>query len=100
MSWTGLLIGLSVFVITGLLHPVVIKCEYYFGKRCWPVFAALGLVCCTISLLWAHIIGSILFAVLGFSFFWAVKEQLAQEERVKKGWFTGNPKKRGAAPNA
>ena len=32
---TGLVIGISTFLIIGLFHPVVIKCEYYFGTRCW-----------------------------------------------------------------
>ena len=27
---TGLVIGISTFLIIGLFHPVVIKCEYYF----------------------------------------------------------------------
>ena len=30
---TGLVIGISTFLIIGLFHPVVIKCEYYFGTR-------------------------------------------------------------------
>lgn len=35
---TGLVIGISTFLIIGLFHPVVIKCEYYFGTRCWWMF--------------------------------------------------------------
>ncbi|MDE6879291.1 MAG: DUF4491 family protein, partial [Odoribacter sp.] len=40
---TGLLIGICTFLIIGIFHPVVIKCEYYFGTRCWWVFLILGI---------------------------------------------------------
>ena len=40
---TGLVIGICTFLIIGLFHPVVVKCEYYFGTRCWWVFLLLGL---------------------------------------------------------
>ena len=39
---TGLVIGISTFLIIGLFHPVVIKCEYYFGTRCWWMFLIFG----------------------------------------------------------
>ncbi len=38
MHIDGLLIGLLAFLIIGVLHPVVIKGEYYFGIKIWPVF--------------------------------------------------------------
>lgn len=50
MSLTGLIVGISVFAVTGLLHPVVIKSEYRWGKGCWPIFLVLGLLCCAGSL--------------------------------------------------
>ena len=31
MNFTGLLVGLSTFLIIGLFHPLVIKAEYYIG---------------------------------------------------------------------
>ena len=34
----GVLIGIITFCIIGLFHPIVIKCEYYFGTRCWWLF--------------------------------------------------------------
>lgn len=93
MTFAGLLVGFSVFAITGLLHPVVIKSEYYWGKGCWPVFAVLGLGCCAASVLLSNLIASILLAVLGFSFFWTILELFEQEKRVEKGWFPHNPNK-------
>ena len=29
MNTSGIIIGLSSFVIIGIFHPIVIKCEYY-----------------------------------------------------------------------
>ena len=29
----GLVIGISTFLIIGLFHPIVIKGEYYLGKK-------------------------------------------------------------------
>ncbi|WP_374760603.1 DUF4491 family protein [Clostridium sporogenes] len=37
---------------------------------------------------------SVLLAVLGFSLFWSIGELRQQEERVKKGWFPKNLKKK------
>ena len=44
MHYSGLIIGLSTFLIIGLFHPVVIKAEYYFGTGCWWVFLLLGIL--------------------------------------------------------
>lgn len=38
MNFEGIIIGIGAFLIIGILHPVVIKAEYYIGKRIWPVF--------------------------------------------------------------
>ena len=43
LHFEGLLIGVCTFLIIGLFHPVVIKCEYYWGTRLWWVFLVLGL---------------------------------------------------------
>ena len=44
MNWGGILLGTASFVIIGLFHPIVIWAEYHFGKGCWPVFLAVGLL--------------------------------------------------------
>lgn len=93
MYFSGLIIGALSFLIIGVLHPVVIKAEYYFGKKCWPLFAVGGVVCCAVSLFVPNSTASILLAVLGFSFFWSIHEIIEQESRVKKGWFPANPKR-------
>ena len=33
MNYSGIYIGLGSFLFIGLLHPVVIKCEYYLGTK-------------------------------------------------------------------
>lgn len=94
MSFLGIAIGLSSFLIIGILHPVVIKTEYYFGKKVWPIFAVLGTICLLVSLFVQSIFFSILLAVLGFSLYWSIFELFEQEKRVAKGWFPRNPKKK------
>lgn len=90
----GLVIGICTFLIIGVFHPIVIKSEYYFGLRCWWVFLILGiaLIACTLlidSVLWAALCG-----VAGFSCIWSIHELVEQQERVRKGWFPRNPKRR------
>ncbi|NFL54384.1 DUF4491 family protein [Clostridium botulinum] len=94
MNWYGIAIGIGSFFIIGVLHPVVIKVEYYFSKKVWPAFLLLGIDCNVVSLAVGHIVISVLLAVLGFSLFWSIGELRQQKERVKKGWFPKNPKKK------
>ena len=92
MNFTGIIVGLGAFLIIGLLHPVVIKAEYHFGKRCWPAFALGGVICCIASIMMQSLIASILCGVFTFSLFWGIRELFEQEERVKKGWFPSKNK--------
>ncbi len=34
----GIVIGVFTFVVIGVFHPIVIKGEYHFGTKIWPVF--------------------------------------------------------------
>ncbi|WP_460276113.1 DUF4491 family protein [Clostridium sp. CTA-1] len=94
MNWYGIAIGIGSFFIIGILHPVVIKVEYYFGKKVCPAFLLLGIDCNVVSLTVGHIVISVMLAVLGFPLFWSIGELRQQKERVKKGWFRKNPKKK------
>lgn len=89
---TGIVIGIATFLIIGIFHPLVIKGEYYFGVKCWWVFALMGVVSITASIVVENIFWSILLAVWGASSFWSIHELFEQRERVKKGWF---PKREG-----
>ena len=90
----GLVIGVSTFLIIGLFHPVVIKCEYYFGTRCWWWFLVLGLVGVGLSIWVENVLWSSLLGVFSFSSFWTIKEIFDQKKRVIKGWFPRNPKRK------
>ena len=87
----GLVIGLSTFLIIGLFHPVVIKCEYHFGVKCWWWFLLFGIVCLAASALISDVLWSSILGVTAFSSFWTIKEIFDQEKRVRKGWFPRNP---------
>lgn len=90
----GIIIGLSTFLIIGLFHPIVIKAEYYFGTKCWWAFALAGIMGVVLSIIITNAILSILIAVFAFSSFWSILELFQQKERVKKGWFPENPKRK------
>lgn len=92
--FSGLGIGVATFLIIGLFHPVVVKAEYYFGTRSWWMFLALGVVGVVASLLVRDIFISSILGVFAFSSFWTIKEIFEQQERVKKGWFPRNPKRK------
>lgn len=95
MNWLGIILGAAAFILIGAFHPIVIKAEYYIGKKCWWVFACLGVICAIVSLLIDNIVISSIIGVLAFCFFWSILELFEQEKRVKKGWFPANPKKKG-----
>lgn len=92
---TGLIIGVVTFLIIGFFHPVVIKAEYHFGTRCWPVFLLLGISALAGSLLAGNIMVSAALGVFAFSSFWSIGELFQQRKRVEKGWFPRNPKRSG-----
>ena len=94
MNFIGLIIGICSFLVIGVFHPIVIKCEYYFSSKCWPFFLIAGIVCVIISLLLKNNIISCIVAVIGFSAFWSIGELKEQEKRVAKGWFPANPKRK------
>lgn len=93
MNYTGLIIGVSTFFLIGIFHPLVIKAEYHFGKRCWWVFMLLGIGGVVASMLMVNLILSIVCGVFAFSCFWSIGEIFEQERRVQRGWFPENPKR-------
>ena len=94
MNFTGLIIAVTTFLVIGLFHPIVIKSEYYFGTKCWWVFALTGVAFITASLLAENGILSPILGVIGCSCFWSILEIFEQRERVRKGWFPKNPKRK------
>ncbi|MDE6490845.1 MAG: DUF4491 family protein [Muribaculaceae bacterium] len=90
----GLTTGIITFLVIGLFHPLVIKGEYYFGTKCWIWFLIAGLISTAMSLLMTDVLLSTLFGVIGFSSFWSIKEVFEQEQRVARGWFPQNPRRK------
>ena len=50
MNFNGIIIGAAVFLSIGICHPLVIKMEYQWGRRCWWVWLVAGLAFCVLSL--------------------------------------------------
>lgn len=94
MNFYGLVIGVAVFLMIGMFHPLVIKAEYHLGKRCWWMFLLAGLAGVALSLLMESFVLSTLCGVFAFSCFWSIGELFEQEKRVQRGWFPKNPKKK------
>lgn len=94
MYFEGIIIAVATFLIIGLFHPIVIKAEYYWGVRCWPIFAIVGLALLSISLFISSAILAAIIGVTGCSALWSILEIFEQRERVKKGWFPMNPKRK------
>lgn len=90
----GLLLGLCTFLIIGIFHPTCIKCEYYFGVKCWWWFLVLGIVAMAGSVWVGDSFWSSLLGVLAFSSFWTIGEIRQQRKRVLRGWFPMNPRRR------
>ena len=96
MNFTGVISGVAMIILTGIFHPVVVKCEYYFSARVWPVFLVLGLISCVVSLLATNEAVSSVAGILGAILLWCIRELKEQEKRVKKGWFPENPSRKDA----
>lgn len=93
MNFEGIIIGAGAFIIIGILHPIVIKAEYYIGSKAWPMFLITGLLCIGLSFICEGSALSALLSILGFSLLWSIQELFQQAKRVEKGWFPKNPKK-------
>lgn len=94
MNIEGIAVGLATFLIIGIFHPIVIKAEYHFGKRCWWFFLLAGVAFACLSLFINSLVWSTIVGVTAFSCFWSIHELIEQDKRVKRGWFPANPKKK------
>ena len=93
LSFESIFIGIASLVIIGLFHPIVIKCEYYFTKRIWPVFLIAGLAFLAAALFTRGLL-SIVLALIGVACLWSIRELKEQAKRVECGWFPKNPKRK------
>lgn len=99
LNLQGLAIGLCTFLIIGLFHPLVIKGEYYFGRKVNWAFLAGGIGTLVLALLSEGIVTSAILGIVAFSCFWSILEVNHQVRRVEKGWFPMNPKRRNEYKN-
>lgn len=93
MNISGIIVGAATFLIIGICHPIVIKMEYYWGKKSWWLLLAAGIILSVISLTIKNIVTSTIAGAAAFSCFWGILEMFQQEKRVLKGWFPENPKR-------
>lgn len=93
LNFEGILIGIASLLIIGLFHPIVIKCEYYFSQRVWPLFLIAGLLLLAAAL-FVQGLFSILLALVGVACLWSIREIKEQAQRVAKGWFPKNPNRK------
>ncbi len=94
MHFIGIIIAVAAFLCIGVFHPIVIKFEYYFSCKKWPVFLVAGILFVALSLFIENAIVSSILGVIGCSCFWSIRELFEQRERVRKGWFPENPNRK------
>ena len=90
LNYYGILIGFVMLAATGLGHVIVIKGEYHFGIKMWPLFFAIGLSSIILSFVVNDNLLSGALGIIGITFLWGIHELIKQRERVNNGWF---PKK-------
>lgn len=94
LYFQGVAIAVATFAVIGAFHPIVIKSEYAWGTRPWAVFLVLGLACIAAALFVANVLVSAILGVVGASCLWSIGELFEQHNRVKKGWFPMNPRRK------
>lgn len=93
LNFDGIVFSAVAMFIMGIYHPIVIKAEYHFSQRIWPLFAAIGLACLVISVQLSGL-ASYIVAFLGATNLWCIVELKQQGRRVARGWFPANPKRK------
>lgn len=94
LNFYGIALGAISFLIIGVFHPLVIKGEYYLGRKVWWLFLFGGIIASVFSILTENIFISVTLGVFSFSAFWGIKEVFEQEKRVLDGRFPRNPKRK------
>lgn len=90
MGWQGLVVGLAVFAMIGVCHPLVIWLEYRVGKRVWWVLLAVGVVLFAVSIFVRGVL-SVLLGGGGAAMFYSALELCRQHKRAALGRARRNP---------
>ncbi len=94
LEYSGLIIGAWVFVIIMFARKLCIWGEYHFGTKFWIFFLVAGLLFLVVASVVENKIVSVMLSSAGFIFLWGIHETIEQTERVKKGWYPRNPKRK------
>jgi len=95
MNFTGVYLGLFMLFCIGFGFLWVIKLEYYLGAKVWKAVLGIGLLLCLASLFLPSFTASAMLGIFGGSVAWGATELPAQAERVQRGVFPANPKRKG-----
>lgn len=94
MNLTGVLLGMYMLVVIGFGFFWVIRLEYHLGAGIWKAVLAVGVLVVIGSLFLPNFTLSALVGIFGGSIVWGATELPDQEERVRRGMFPANPKRR------
>lgn len=94
MNWTGVYLSIFMLAAIGFGFFWVIKLEYHLGAEIWPAVLGIGLALCVGSLFMPSFLTSALMGILGGTVVWGATELPDQAERVKKGHFPANPRRK------
>lgn len=92
MNFEGIFTAVASLLVIGIFHPLVIKCEYRFSEKIWPLFLVAGIAFCSASVFTKGIV-SLVLALLGSACIWSIRELKEQTKRVERGWFPKNKKR-------
>lgn len=68
MYFQGIFISIVCFSAVVLCQPLLIRAEFYFASRIWPVFFALGIILLLIALFTCYLWLSALFCSAALTF--------------------------------
>jgi hypothetical protein len=92
----GVYLGLFMLFCIGFGFLWVIKLEYYLGAQIWKAVLGIGVLLSLASLFVQPFSASALLGIFGGSVTWGATELPAQAERVRRGLFPANPKRKVA----
>lgn len=94
VNLSGLFVGAATFLIIVFGRWACIAGEYYFTKRLWIAFLVIGIASLAANLIIDAVIPASVLSIFGLTMLWGIHEIIEQEERVAKGWFPENPKRK------
>jgi hypothetical protein len=94
VNLSGLIVGAATFLIIIFGRWACIAGEYYFTKRLWIVFLIVGIASLAGTLFIESVLSASILSIFGLTMLWGIQEIIEQEERVAKGWFPENPKRK------